>query len=88
MNIKRFALVAAFAVTAGVSIGANDWPQWQGPDRTGMSKETGLLKAWPASGPAVIWTAQGLGNGYGSMAVAGERIFLQGMQRTAGSPAP
>ena len=30
---------------------SNDWPQWQGPDRTGMSKETGLLKAWPASGP-------------------------------------
>jgi outer membrane protein assembly factor BamB len=56
-----------------------DWPQWQGPDRTGMSKETGLLKAWPSNGPSVIWTSQGLGSGYGSMAVAGERIYLQGM---------
>lgn len=81
MNIKRFALVAAFAVAASVTIGAADWPQWQGPDRTGISKETGLLKAWPANGPSVIWTAQGLGNGYGSMAVVGERIFLQGMQK-------
>ncbi|HEX9365378.1 MAG TPA: PQQ-binding-like beta-propeller repeat protein, partial [Vicinamibacterales bacterium] len=56
-----------------------DWPQWQGPDRTGLSKETGLLKAWPANGPAVVWSAQNLGNGYGSLAVAGERIYLQGM---------
>jgi outer membrane protein assembly factor BamB len=56
-----------------------DWPQWQGPDRTGISKETGLLKTWPATGPAVIWSAQKLGNGYGSMAVAGERVYVQGM---------
>src|SRR5258708_5061291 len=56
-----------------------DWPQWQGPDRTGISKETGLLKTWPATGPSVIWSAQRLGNGYGSIAVAGERVYLQGM---------
>jgi len=55
-----------------------DWPQWQGPERTGSSKETGLMNQWPASGPAVVWSAGGLGNGYGSMAVAGERIFVQG----------
>jgi outer membrane protein assembly factor BamB len=79
MRISRVALVAAFAAAAGVTIGAADWPQWQGPDRTGISKETGLLKAWPANGPAVVWSAQGLGKGYGSMAVAGERVFVQGM---------
>lgn len=56
-----------------------DWPQWQGPDRTGISKETGLLMAWPANGPSVIWSSQNLGNGYGSVAVAGERVYLQGM---------
>jgi outer membrane protein assembly factor BamB len=57
---------------------AADWPQWQGPDRTRISKETGLLKEWPASGPPVVWTATGLGSGYGSMAVAGDRVFVQG----------
>src|SRR3954467_12563501 len=65
-------------VLAGVTLAAADWPQWQGPDRTGVSKETGLLKQWPASGPAVVWSATGLGNGYGSMAVAGNRVFVQG----------
>src|SRR4030088_1159089 len=43
-----------------------DWPQWQGPDRTGLSKEVGLLKEWPASGPALTWRASNLGAGYGS----------------------
>lgn len=57
---------------------AADWPQWQGPDRTRISKETGLLKEWPSGGPRVIWTANNLGTGYGSMAIAGDRVFLQG----------
>jgi outer membrane protein assembly factor BamB len=71
-------VVGALLAGAVVIVSAADWPQWQGPDRTGVSKETGLLKQWPASGPAVVWTANGLGNGYGSMAVAGDRVFLQG----------
>jgi outer membrane protein assembly factor BamB len=33
---------------------------------------------WPAAGPRLIWMANGLGSGYGSMAVAGDRVFLQG----------
>src|SRR5439155_3799926 len=41
-----------------------DWPQWQGPDRTGLSKETGLLQQWPASGPPAVWSISGLGAGY------------------------
>lgn len=57
---------------------ANDWPQWQGADRTRISEETGLLKSWPSSGPRLVWTGTGLGAGYGSMAVAGDRVFVQG----------
>ena len=57
-----------------------DWPQWRGPDRTGISRETGLLKQWPAAGPPVVWTVQSLGGGYGSISVSGERIFAQGMR--------
>ena len=56
---------------------AGDWPQWQGPDRTRSSKETGLLKEWPAAGPTVVWTSTGLGTGYGSMAIAGDRVYFQ-----------
>ena len=55
-----------------------DWPQWRGPERTGLSKETGLLTQWPASGPARVWSAANLGAGYGSVAVSGDQIFVQG----------
>ena len=56
-----------------------DWPQWQGPDRTGLSKETGLLQQWPPSGPPAVWSISGLGAGYGSVAVKGDRLFVQAM---------
>src|ERR1039458_3224573 len=32
-----------------------DWPQFRGPDRNGISKETGLLRKWPAAGPKLLW---------------------------------
>ena len=55
-----------------------DWPQWHGPERTNISRETGLLKKWPAQGPKLLWTARGLGNGYGTVAIKGSRIYVQG----------
>ena len=55
-----------------------DWPQWRGPERNGISRETGLAVQWPASGPPVIWSATNLGAGYGSMSVSGSRVFVQG----------
>ena len=71
----------ALAVALGVAaVHAADWPQWQGPDRTRLSQETGLLKEWPAGGPPIVWTATGVGSGYGSMAVAGDRVFVQGVR--------
>ena len=64
----------------GSPSGGADWPQWRGPDRTGISKETGLLAQWPRSGPPVAWSASMLGAGYGSVAVHGDRVYVQGMR--------
>ena len=55
-----------------------DWPQWRGPNRDGISTETGLLAQWPSGGPKVVWSQKGLGSGYGSMSVAGPHIYVQG----------
>jgi outer membrane protein assembly factor BamB len=71
-------VVALFATMSAQSNLATDWPQWQGPDRTGLSKEVGLMKQWPASGPPMSWSVSGIGAGYGSMAIKGDRIFVQG----------
>jgi hypothetical protein len=45
---------------------AEDWPQWQGPDRNAISKETGLLKEGPKEGPTLAWKIAGLGGGDGA----------------------
>jgi outer membrane protein assembly factor BamB len=59
-------------------LSAGDWPGWRGPDRTGVSAETGLLKAWPDGGPPLAWKATGLGGGYSTPSVARGRIYLLG----------
>lgn len=54
------------------------WPQWGGPNRDAVSLETGLLKAWPAGGPALVWKSVGLGKGYSGLAVVKGRIYTLG----------
>jgi outer membrane protein assembly factor BamB len=61
-----------------VPSGPSDWPQWRGPERNGLSKDTGLIKQWPSSGPQRAWSISTLGEGYGSLAIKGDRIFVQG----------
>jgi outer membrane protein assembly factor BamB len=71
--------VAVLSLPAGVSNRAlDDWPQWRGPRRDGISAEKGLLKAWPTNGPPLAWTVTGAGDGYSSFAVAGGRLYTLG----------
>ncbi len=57
---------------------ASDWPQFRGPQRDNVSKDTGLLKSWPKEGPPLAWKVQGLGGGYSSLSVVGDRIYTLG----------
>jgi len=68
------------AASTNPSAASADWPQWRGPDRNGIAKETGLLKAWPAAGPTVGWSIANIGEGYGSISIKGDRIFVQGVK--------
>ena len=72
-NIGLLITFAAFAQSA--FCGQFDWPQWQGPDRTAHSKETGLLKEWPKDGPPLAWKVKGLGGGDSMPSVAAGRIY-------------
>jgi hypothetical protein len=67
------ALLAALTVTAS----AADWPQWRGPNRDGISKDTGLLQEWPTDGPKLRWRAADLGTGYSAPSVVGGKVYLQ-----------
>jgi outer membrane protein assembly factor BamB len=55
---------------------ADDWPQWRGPQRDGISKETGLLQEWKPEGPALLWQVKDAGEGYSTPAVVGNRLYL------------
>lgn len=64
----------AFASTAS----ADDWPQWRGPNRDGISHETGLLPEWPKGGPPLVWKVLDITQGYSSPTIVGDRIYLVG----------
>ncbi|MEL6107741.1 MAG: PQQ-binding-like beta-propeller repeat protein [Planctomycetota bacterium] len=55
-----------------------DWPQWRGPGRDGKSAEVGLAESWPSGGPELLWTATGLGQGFSTPSVVGDRVYVLG----------
>jgi outer membrane protein assembly factor BamB len=74
-------LIAGHFCSLALFLGAaepGDWPQWRGPQRNGVSPETGLLKDWPAGGPRLIWKATGVGLGYAGVASVGNRLYTAG----------
>ncbi len=77
---KETRLVPTALIVAGLATAAHadDWLQWRGPDRAGISTETGLLDEWPSEGPPVNWQIETLGHGYGTVAVEGDAIYVQG----------
>ena len=84
MKSRILTAVAALCLCfSSLPVNAADWPQWRGPERNGISRETGLLKQWPAEGPKLLWQVNDLGDGYSTPAVVGTRIYLmsnQGME--------
>ncbi len=75
-NLQRFGSV--FVLLSVALVSADDWPSWRGADRTGVSKETGLLKAWPKEGPKLLWTFKEAGNGFSTPAVVKDRLYITG----------
>jgi outer membrane protein assembly factor BamB len=73
MKHLLFALLALPAFADGGS-----WNQWRGPNRDGISPDTGLLKEWPSAGPKLAWKATGLGSGFSSVSIEGDRIYTMG----------
>lgn len=71
------AVAAGLGFLAGAAAAA-DWPQWRGPNRDGVSTETGFLKQWPEGGPTLLWTARGIGEGFSTVAIADGVIYTAG----------
>lgn len=75
MTALHLLALTTFVFAQNIAAGQFDWPQWQGPDRTAHSKETGLLQEWPKNGPPLAWKSKGLGGGDSTPSVAAGRIY-------------
>ena len=73
---SRLIPLAVMVCLCVTSIAVADWPQWRGPERSGVSKESGLLKQWPAGGPKLLWQVNDLGDGYSTPVVVGNRLYM------------
>ena len=81
MKIPANPLWSVFLLSFGLSLGpplskGADWPQWRGPQRNGLSPETGLLKEWPKDGPKLIWQMKDIGSGFSTPSIVGDRIYV------------
>jgi outer membrane protein assembly factor BamB len=79
------ALLVAVAYLAPAR--ADDWPQWLGPRRDGVWRESGILERFPEGGPKVRWRTP-IGSGYAGPAVAGGRVFVTDRILAAGVQNP
>jgi outer membrane protein assembly factor BamB len=73
----KFITASSLFFSASIALAA-DWPQWRGPDRNDISRETGLVHEWPAAGPPLAWMSKEAGRGFGGPAIVGERIYILG----------
>jgi len=83
--VRRISLLVSLlmlTVGSALSLRAGEqpacWPRFHGPQGTNLSPETGLLRSWPEGGPRQLWTAQGLGDGFATVAISGERVYTAG----------
>ncbi len=63
---------------AELSTQPDDWPQWRGRHRDGISTETGFQPTWPESGPKLKWSSREVGIGYGGPALVGNYLYILG----------
>jgi outer membrane protein assembly factor BamB len=74
MKMNRVAILLAVSAIITADLVADDWPCWRGPDRNGVSSETGLN---PKGVSTKSWTAK-IGVGYSSVSVADGRVYALG----------
>jgi outer membrane protein assembly factor BamB len=84
-GLSSRSLLAALLLAPAAA--AADWPQWMGPNRDGVWKETGILDKFPDGGPKKLWSAP-VGGGYAGPAVAGGKVYVHDRKPAEGGPKP
>ena len=79
-SFTRFACVSAILSAFALQASAKDWYQWRGPNRDGISSETGLSHDWSSDAPELLWRTGGLGKGMSSVAISDGRLYTLGVK--------
>ena len=75
LRVARPLLCASISLVLGLQARADDWPQFLGPERNGISREVALSEDWPDGGPRVVWQMD-VGDGFSGPVVADGRLIL------------
>ena len=76
--LRQISYVFTFVIFISSVLSAADWQAFRGPKGDGKSPDTGLLQKWSDGGPKLLWTADFVGFGYSSVAIADDRIYITG----------
>src|SRR5438270_14001267 len=85
--LHDLALLIAGLLFLTAAVRADDWPQWMGPQRDDVWRETGILDKFPAGGPTVKWRVPVAG-GYSGPAVAEGRVYVMDRVKKPGAKDP
>lgn len=75
--MKNTFLIITLSFLVG-TLRSQELSEWREENRTGVSAETGLLKTWPAEGPAMLWSNLDLNKGYSSVSFGNGLIYTTG----------
>ena len=70
-------MMVLWAIT-GMKMNAQDWPQWRGPQREGISQEHNLNLDWSEKKPPLLWVFREAGGGYTAPTIVGTTLYSQG----------
>lgn len=86
-SLRQWCLCVSILFCAMSTTVAEDWPEWQGAQRDGVWRETGIVKTFPKDGPPVRWRVK-VGGGYSGPAVVGNRVYVTDKQLPDGQKDP
>lgn len=75
--LPKLLLSLLLSITSGTIVFGQLY-EWRGPGRSGIYNETGLLKKWPVGGPELLWEAGKMGDGYSSVTVTDDAVYVTG----------
>ena len=82
MSMRTLAATITILATFALTAQADNWPQFRGPQRDNISRETGLYREWPAEGPRVLWTTP-VCQGYAAPSIVGQRAYFNDYDEAA-----